>query len=58
VVETILSFVSTQVKASELSEKLTDENFVPDVSKQVRALVYTTRGSGQLVSFADMISDS
>lgn len=56
-VDQILSFVSTQVTPQTLSEKFSDESFLPTVAKTVSALLYSGK-SEQHATFAAMIADA
>ena len=57
-VDQILSFVSTQVTPQTLSEKFSEESFLPAVSKTVSALLYSGNASAQQETFAAMIADA
>jgi hypothetical protein len=56
-VDQILSFVSTQVTSLTLSDRFSDESFLPAVSKTVSALLYSGKVE-QHAKFAEMVADS
>jgi hypothetical protein len=58
VVEHVLSLVSTQVTPAEVSEKFSDEDFLPSVSKTVSGLLYAGKASDQHAAFTKIIADS
>jgi hypothetical protein len=58
VVEHVLSLVSTQVTPLEVSEKFSDDDFLPSVSKTVSGLLYAGKASDQHAAFTKIIADS
>ncbi len=58
VVDQILSFVATQVTPGQISERFSDDDFLPGVLKPVGALLYSGKAAEQHASFASMIADS
>lgn len=58
VVDHVLSLVSTQVDPAAISERFSDEDFLPSVSKAISGLLYAGKASDQHSVFAEMIADS
>jgi hypothetical protein len=57
-VEGILAFVLTKVKAADLSARLPEDTFLSEVITQVSALLYASEASKRYAEFAKLIVDS
>jgi len=58
IVEQVLSYVSTQMQSSDLSEKYSDDEFFPKIVKNVSALLYAGGASKVHEGFSAMLSES
>lgn len=58
VVETIISLVTASDIASDFASNMSDESFLPTLSKQINALLYAMKAADQHSSFSELVSIS
>ncbi|HLY44770.1 MAG TPA: AIPR family protein [Stellaceae bacterium] len=57
-VEAVLTFVSTRVAAGQFSQKLQEEDFIIEISKQVSALLYASDAARRHTEFSALVAES
>lgn len=58
VVDSVLSFLVTQVNASEFSRQFAEDGYLDSVAKRVSGLLYASKGTLSFKDFAALVSDS
>ena len=58
VVESVLSFVVTQVNASDFSKRYAEDGYLESIAKPVSSLLYASKSALSFKDFADLVSDS